>query len=111
MSDINLRPARFRKVAVVEAMQILPDHERNENLVSDNSLSIAAISGWMTYHDFRDFKVTGGTDGSAYGLSIKSLEGWVEAGPGDWVVMGSVGEFWRVRGDIFATTYAAAEDD
>jgi len=108
MTDINLRPARFRKVAVVEAIQIQTDIADSEEIVSDNSLSVAAISGWMAGNNFRDFKVIG--DGP-FGLSIKSLEGWVDAYPGDWVVKGSVGEFWRVRGDIFATTYAAAAED
>lgn len=34
-------------------------------------------------------------------------EGSRKAHPGDWVVQGTRGEFWRVREDIFAETYEA----
>lgn len=102
-------PGRYRKTAIVEAMQISKEVSDDENRVSQNSLSVAAISGWMVGSGFRDFKVVGLS--APFGLEIKSLEGWVLAEPGDWVCKGVEGEFWRVRGDIFAKTYAMVEDD
>lgn len=106
--QLSTTPGRYRKVALVEAMQILHDPERNENLVSPNSLSIAAVSGWMIGNGFRDFHVIGT---SPFGLRLKTLEGEMEAGPGYWILRGSEGEFWPVREDIFAKTYEKAEDD
>ncbi len=34
---------------------------------------------------------------------------WIPLRTGDWVVRGTRGEFWPVRGDIFAETYEPAE--
>lgn len=106
-------PQTFRKTATVEAMQVHPDSARNENLVSPNSISVAAIQGWMRSGGFRDFEVfeVDTESGLVYGIRVKSLEGWVEAYPGDWICKGVEGEFWRVKQEIFAKTYAKAEDD
>lgn len=106
--QLSTKPGRYRKTAVVEAKQISTDTVRNENHVSPNSLSLAAIVGWMNACGFNDFEVTG--DADKYGLRIQSLEGWVVADPGDWICRGVEGEFWRVREDIFAKTYEEVED-
>lgn len=103
-------PGRYRKVATVEAMQISKDVADSEETVSQNSLSVAAITGWMKGHGFHDIVVVDNNP-QGFGLQIKSLEGWVEALPGDWICRGVAGEFWRVREDIFAKTYTEADDD
>ena len=38
-------------------------------------------------------------------LSIKTLEGWMTAQPGDWIIKGVKGEFYPCKPDIFAATY------
>lgn len=41
-------------------------------------------------------------------LTIHTLEGKMTGTLGDWIVRGAMGEFWPVRGDIFAATYRPA---
>ncbi len=45
---------------------------------------------------------------SPAGLHIPTLEGVMLAGPGDWVVRGMHNEFYPVKPDIFAESYAPA---
>lgn len=40
---------------------------------------------------------------------IETLEGTMEARPGDWIVRGIAGEFYPVKPDIFATIYEPVE--
>lgn len=42
-------------------------------------------------------------------LFVPTLEGELVARVGDWVVKGTHGEFWPVRGDFFAETYEAVD--
>lgn len=106
-------PGRYRKIATVEAMQISAEGSEDESVVSQNSLSVAAISGWMTGSGFRDFMVKEFTvDGvRLFGLTILTLEGEMDAVPGSWICKGAEGEFWPIKESIFAKTYAMAEDD
>lgn len=39
------------------------------------------------------------------GIEIKTLEGTMKAGVGDWVIKGIKGEFYPCKPDIFAATY------
>jgi hypothetical protein len=39
---------------------------------------------------------------------VKTLEGVMEASPGDWIIRGVRGEFYPCRPDIFAATYEPA---
>ncbi|NHT75922.1 hypothetical protein G8E10_09545 [Rhizobiaceae bacterium CRRU44] len=39
---------------------------------------------------------------------VKTLNGDLTAGPGDWIVRGAEGEIYPVKGDIFAATYEVA---
>ncbi len=38
-------------------------------------------------------------------LGIPTLEGIIEASPGDWIIRGVKGEFYPCKPDIFAATY------
>jgi hypothetical protein len=38
-------------------------------------------------------------------ISIKTLEGTMEAGPGDWIIRGIKGELYPCKNDIFGATY------
>ncbi len=42
-------------------------------------------------------------------LFIITLEGTMEAVPGDWIIKGVKGEFYPCKPDIFAATYEPAE--
>lgn len=42
-------------------------------------------------------------------VSIPTLEGWMTASPGDYIIRGVQGEFYPCKPDIFAATYE--EDD
>lgn len=42
-------------------------------------------------------------------LYIPTLEGEMEASPGDWIIRGVKGEHYPCKPDIFAATYEAAE--
>ena len=54
---------------------------------------------------FEDF--TSERDGA---IAIKTLEGTMEASPGDWIIKGVKGEFYPCKPDIFAATYEPADD-
>lgn len=41
-------------------------------------------------------------------LLVNTLEGWMAASPGDWIIRGVKGELYSCRADIFAETYEAA---
>lgn len=42
-------------------------------------------------------------------IAINTLEGTMEAGPGDWIIRGVKGELYPCKPDIFEATYEAAE--
>ena len=42
-------------------------------------------------------------------LDIKTLEGVMRAGPGDWIIRGVKGEIYPCKSDIFEITYESAE--
>lgn len=41
--------------------------------------------------------------------AIRTLEGWHEVTPGDWIIQGVQGEFYPCKPDIFEATYEAIE--
>lgn len=64
------------------------------------------IEAWIIVFDARDqFAV-------AYDkVLIVTLEGTMEASPGDWIIRGVNGEFNPCKPDIFEKTYEAMKDD
>ena len=82
-------PAKYRKKPVViEAMQF----------DGKNLAEVAAFMG-----------ETPPNEELAPGLFIiKTLEGKLAAGPGDWIICGVVGEFYPCKADYFAATYEPA---
>ena len=42
-------------------------------------------------------------------FDIFTLEGWVNANPGDYIIRGTQGEFYPCKPDIFAEVYEKAE--
>lgn len=49
--------------------------------------------------------VLGGFDGVEWWLEIHTLEGKMNARPGDWIIKGVKGEIYPCKPDIFAATY------
>lgn len=85
-----LKPLRFRKrPVVIEAMQY----------TGGNASEIAA---WMKAHGAQS-----GWTGTTF--FVHTLEGRMDAKPGDRIIRGVAGEFYPCKPDIFAATYEAAE--
>lgn len=86
---MSAAPERWRKKpVVVEAIQYRP-HE--------NCAEIAAFMG-------EGFKgCDGAGDDAPY--AIQTLEGVMDANPGDWIIKGVEGEFYPCKPGIFAATY------
>lgn len=42
---------------------------------------------------------------------IKTLEGWLNISPNDWIITGIQGEFYPCKPDIFEQTYELVEDE
>jgi len=84
-------PHRFRKrPVVIEAARV-------------NGVSGA----WMV---MRWIEQNGGRcDKNQDGLSIETMEGWMHASHGDWVIRGVAGEFYPCKPDIFEQTYEPAD--
>ena len=55
----------------------------------------AANDGWDSYCNLVDRE----------GFKIKTLEGWMNADIGDWIIMGIKGELYPCKPDIFEQTY------
>jgi hypothetical protein len=51
------------------------------------------------------------TKHSETGYGIETIEGWVRATPGDWIITGVEGEKYPCRADIFDQTYEYAGED
>jgi hypothetical protein len=87
-------PAKFRKKPVViEAAQYLP-----------HTMEVAELAGWLAAQGANYAFVE--VDGQEYrNLSIRTLEGTMQASPGDWIIKGVQGEFYPCKPEIFEATY------
>lgn len=91
---------KFRKKPVViEARQWLPgDPEKAGDVI-----------GWLMAAG-ADHKIVSGL-GAKCVLGLRTLEGVMEASPGDYVIRGVQGEFYPCKPDIFEATYEPVADD
>lgn len=91
-------PALFRKKPItVQAM------------VFDGSrISGANIADWMAMQGAPGIATFDETPGQSPVLMIQTLEGDMQASPGDWIIRGVQGEFYPCKPEIFAATYDAA---
>lgn len=85
-----------KKPVVIEARQIPVVGDQSSGTWASQ---VAEIAHWC-----------GGTISAAKGVAIDipTLEGVMEASPGDWVIRGVKGEFYPCKPDIFAATYTEA---
>jgi hypothetical protein len=82
-----------KKPVTIEAARWLPD-----------DLEVAGqIAGWLQAHRV-DFHVDGD-----YSLSLPTLEGTMQATPGDWIIRGIQGEFYPCKNAIFEATYESTD--
>lgn len=88
---------KFRKKpVVVEARRVTPKNA--------NEIILWAHDGLRPEANARIFKDIGG------GLSICTLEGYMHASVGDWIIKGVEGEFYPCKPDIFEATYEPVEE-
>lgn len=98
MTDLILR---FRKKPVViEAVQ----------WTGQNLGELLAFTGkhpeWNEwFENFKAYEAYVKANGSVF--KIVTLEGTMDATPGDWIIKGVKGEFYPCKPDIFAATYEA----
>jgi hypothetical protein len=85
---------KFRKKPVViEARRWLPG----------DLASAGDVIGWIGVNSGQAECIRG--LGESTVLGIHTLEGVMEASPGDWIIQGVQGEFYPCKPDIFAETY------
>lgn len=85
-------PSFRKKPVVIEARQWEPSSPRTSG----------TLAGWLMTNGV-DFEIVKDNK-----LSIITLEGAMEASPGDWIIRGVKGEFYPCKPDIFEATYEPA---
>lgn len=90
-------PKYRKKPVVIEAVQWKPDGR-------DNLIEIAEFFG-----DNQQYTVSYNLE--VHTLSIYTLEGIMDASPGDYVIRGIKGEYYPCKPDIFDATYEAIEEE
>lgn len=83
-----------KKPVVIEAHQLPPRGEFTPKVAQ----TVLDIRAWC-----------GGRLGGHGGLLIPTLEGEMQANPGDWIIRGVAGEFYPCKPAIFDATYEAVE--
>jgi hypothetical protein len=91
-----------KKPLIVEAHQV-PDPNTNPD---HTARSVVKLAEWC------DSSATIAYDGPGthrWVIRIETLEGVMQAEPGDWIIKGVNGEFYPCKPDIFAKTYEVAD--
>lgn len=89
---------KFRKKpVVVEAMQY-----------EASVPSALRIEAWVNSHSKERICVR--RDGHLNVIDIFTLEGWMSASVGDWIIKGIEGEFYPCKPEIFEATYEPVEE-
>ncbi|MGI3163081.1 hypothetical protein [Pseudooceanicola sp. 200-1SW] len=93
---------RFRKKPVeIEARRYTGDNTRDIALwVQPDLAPFALPKGWWQRQK----------DGGEFRLVIPTLEGEMDATPGDWIIRGVKGEYYPCKPDIFAVTYEPVDE-
>lgn len=68
-----------------------------------------------TYHKLQDMgmpaQASRSSDNKVYALQIKTLEGFLQASVGDWIIKGIKGEFYPCKPYIFEATYELVSNE
>jgi hypothetical protein len=97
---MNTIPKQYRKKPVViDAMQW--------DGTAENAVPVIdwILNGGHATYDCTTDTCSGVSDNHA--IAIRTLEGTMEASPGDYIIKGVQGEFYPCKPDIFAATYEA----
>jgi len=86
-----------KKPVVIEAIQFHQEGDHPEVVVALKDESTGAILGFSAPFSQETRAV----------FAIKTLEGWHEVMPGDWIICGLKGEFYPCKPDVFEATYEA----
>lgn len=65
---------------------------------------VGRMMGWFYEREFSAFFIEGDKT-----LAIKTMEGWMRAADGDFVIRGILGEFYVCNPIVFAMTYEPVE--
>lgn len=79
-----------KKPIVVDAIQWWPDSKFAENMTGTDTAGVEYTR--------------------CNGRRIKTLEGFVNVHPGDWIITGVIGEKYPCRNDVFEATYDKLEE-
>lgn len=86
-------PKYRKKPVVIEAVQFTEDMLLGRDPLPDG-LTIVACSSYPTVHSYK--------------AGVDTLEGFMEARVGDWIITGVKGERYPCKPDIFEATYEPA---
>ena len=87
-------PLYRKRPVVIEAVQLTPD----------NTDALVKLFGGADQGHYTIPGMNGGF------LTVHTLEGPMEAQPGDWIIKGVKDEFYPCKPDIFAQTYELVEE-
>lgn len=90
-----------KKPVVVKAVQWTGENLREVIAFTDGPPETKSHHAGMMWEQYEDLV-------RKNGLKIYTLEGKMDASPGDWIIKGVKGEFYPCKPDIFAATYDPA---
>ncbi len=90
-----------KKPVVIEASQFHKEGDHSDVILALKHRETGAIMGTSAPFTVPTKAV----------FAIKTLEGWHEVSPGDWIIRGVKGELYPVKDEIFRETYEPVEPD
>lgn len=85
-----------KKPVVIDAVQLRPEQ--------------GVLPEGVEQYEKEAHETLQGNRSSWYGWRVKTLEGYLEAKPYDWIITGVQGERYPCKPDIFEATYEPIED-
>lgn len=95
----------FRKKPTEVMAVRMPNADVWAKRIAGHTVSITFEMNVLRLLDFDVQSMQTILDDTPDGLRIKTLEGWLLASPGDWIVRGIAGELYPVKPEIFAAIY------
>ena len=90
-----------KKPVVIEAVQWTGENLREVIAFTDGPPETKSHHAGMMWEQYEDLV-------RKDGLKIYTLEGKMDASPGDWIIKGVKGEFYPCKNDVFVISYEAA---
>lgn len=97
-----------KKPVVIEAMRMPVERDQDAVEAIVEWMEPGLVDAWAEGDDPGDGPVA---EWSVDSLEIQTLEGAMEARPGDYIIRGVKGEFYPIKSDIFEATYERVDDD